>query len=57
MKNNSLKNARIGVVTNAGVVSLSGDVSTLLVSAQASWTARQITGVKAVKNDLVVVNN
>jgi len=57
MKNNSLKNAKIGVVTNAGVVSLSGDVSTLLVSAQASWTAWQIAGVKSVKNDLIVKNN
>lgn len=57
LKNNSLKNAQIKIVTNAGVVSLSGDVSTLLVSAQASWTAWQITGVRAVKNDLVVVNN
>jgi hyperosmotically inducible periplasmic protein len=57
LKNNNLKNAQIKVVTNAGVVSLSGDVSTLLVSAQASWTAWQIAGVKSVKNDLIVVNN
>jgi len=57
MKNNNLKNAKIGIVTNAGVVSLTGDVSTLLVSAQASWTAWQIDGVKSVKNDLVILNN
>lgn len=57
MKNNSLKNAKIGVVTNAGVVSLTGDVSNLLVSAQASWTAWQVAGVKSVKNDLVIKDN
>jgi len=57
MKNNNLKNAKIGVVTNAGVVSLTGDVSNLLVSAQASWTAWQVAGVKSVKNDLVLKDN
>jgi len=56
MKNNSLKNAKIVVVTSAGVVCLSGEVINLLASAQASWTAWQIAGVKSVKNDLVIVN-
>jgi osmotically-inducible protein OsmY len=56
MKNNSLKHAKIVVVTSAGVVCLSGEVINLLASAQASWTAWQIAGVKSVKNDLVIVN-
>lgn len=54
MDDASLKNASIGVVTNAGVVSLTGTVSDLLVSAQASWTTWQVKGVKSVKNDLIV---
>jgi len=39
---------------NAGVVSLSGEVANLMTSAQASWTAWQVPGVKSVKNDLTV---
>jgi len=54
MKNNRLKDANITVVTNAGVVSLSGEVPDIVVSAQASWTAWQIQGVKSVKNDLLL---
>lgn len=54
MKDSRLKNASIGVVTNAGVVSLTGTVSDLLVSAQASWTTWQVKGVKSVRNDLLV---
>jgi hyperosmotically inducible periplasmic protein len=54
MKNNRLKDANIGVVTNAGVVSLSGEVPDIVVSAQASWTAWQVHGVKSVKNDLTL---
>lgn len=54
MNDSRLKNASIGVVTNAGVVSLTGTVSDLLVSAQASWTTWQVKGVKSVKNDLIV---
>jgi hyperosmotically inducible periplasmic protein len=50
----SLKNAGIHAQTNAGVVSLSGEVSNLMTSAQASWTAWQVPGVKSVKNDLTV---
>jgi hyperosmotically inducible periplasmic protein len=57
MKHSSLKHVKIGVVTNAGVVSLTGEVNSLLVSAQASWTAWQIAGVKSVKNDLIIVND
>jgi hyperosmotically inducible protein len=49
-----LKNAGIHAQTNAGVVSLSGEVSNLMTSAQASWTAWQVPGVKSVKNDLTV---
>jgi osmotically-inducible protein OsmY len=36
------------------VVSLSGEVPDLMTSAQASWTAWQVPGVKSVKNDLTV---
>ena len=49
-----LKMAGIKVQTNAGVVSLSGEVADLPISAHASWSARQVPGVKAVKNDLMV---
>ncbi|RPH82168.1 MAG: BON domain-containing protein, partial [Nitrospiraceae bacterium] len=40
--------------TFAGVVSLSGEVLNLMTSAQASWTAWQVPGVKSVKNDLTM---
>lgn len=50
----SLKSADIGVATNAGIVSLTGNVLSIRISAQASWTAWQIRGVRSVKNDLVV---
>lgn len=49
-----LKTAGIKAQTNAGVVSLSGEVADLATSAQASWSAWQVPGVKAVKNDLSV---
>ena len=53
-KDSSLKDAGIHAQTSAGVVSLSGEVSSLMTSAQASWTAWQGPGVKSVKNDLTV---
>jgi hyperosmotically inducible periplasmic protein len=53
-KDSSLKDAGIHAQTNAGVVSLSGEVSSLMTSAQASWTVWQVPGVKSVKNDLTV---
>jgi hyperosmotically inducible protein len=53
-KDHSLYSAGIHAETNAGVVSLSGEVSSLLISAQASWTVWQVPGVKSVKNDLTV---
>jgi hyperosmotically inducible protein len=53
-KDSSLKQAGIHAQTNAGVVSLSGEVQDLMTSAQASWTAWQVPGVKSVKNDLTV---
>jgi hyperosmotically inducible periplasmic protein len=53
-KDTYLKDAGIHAQTNAGVVSLSGEVSSLMASAQASWTAWQVPGVKSVKNDLTV---
>jgi hyperosmotically inducible periplasmic protein len=53
-KDSYLKNAGIHAQTNAGVVSLSGEVSNLMTSANASWTAWQVPGVKSVKNDLTV---
>ena len=53
-KDASLKKAGIRVQTNAGIVSLSGEVLDLMTSAQASWTAWQVSGVKSVKNDLTV---
>jgi hyperosmotically inducible protein len=53
-KDSYLKSAGIHAQTNAGMVSLSGEVSNLMTSAQASWTAWQVPGVKSVKNDLAV---
>ena len=53
-QDHSLHRAGIHAQTNAGVVSLSGEVSSLLISAQASSTVWQIPGVKSVKNDLTV---
>ena len=54
MKDSRLKNADINVQTNAGVVSLTGEVPDITTSAQASWMTRQVPGVKSVKNDLTV---
>ena len=48
------KNAGISAQTNAGVVSLTGEVKDIMTSANASWTAWQVPGVKSVKNDLTV---
>ena len=53
-KDSHLKNADIAVQTNAGVVSLTGEVKDIMTSANASWTAWFVTGVKSVKNDLTV---
>ena len=53
-KDTQLKTAGIKAQTNAGVVSLSGEVPDLTTSAQASWSAWQVPGVKSVKNDLTV---
>jgi hyperosmotically inducible protein len=53
-KDSSLKNAGISAQTNAGVVSLTGEVKDIMTSANASWTAWQVPGVKSVKNDLTV---
>jgi hyperosmotically inducible periplasmic protein len=53
-KDTHLKKANIAVQTNAGVVSLTGEVRDLMTSGNASWTARQVAGVKSVKNDLTV---
>jgi hyperosmotically inducible protein len=53
-KDAQLKKAGIRAKTNAGVVSLTGEVQDLTTSAQASWTAWQVPGVKSVKNDLTV---
>jgi osmotically-inducible protein OsmY len=40
--------------TNAGIVSLTREVSDIMTSANASWTAWQVPGVKSVKNDITV---
>lgn len=53
-KDAHLRQAGIRAQTNAGVVSLSGEVQDLTTSAQASSLVWQIPGVKAVKNDLTV---
>ena len=48
------KKAGIHAQTNAGVVSLSGEVQDFMTSVHASWIAWQVPGVKSVKNDLTV---
>jgi hyperosmotically inducible protein len=53
-KDAHLKQADIAVQTNAGVVSLTGEVKDIMTSANASWTAWFVPGVKSVKNDLTV---
>jgi hyperosmotically inducible protein len=53
-KDANLKKAGIRAKTNAGVVSLTGEVADLMTSAQASSIAWQVSGVKSVKNDLTV---
>jgi hyperosmotically inducible periplasmic protein len=53
-KDPDLKKAGVRAQTNAGVVSLSGEVQDLMTSAQASSTVWQVPGVKSVKNDLTV---
>lgn len=55
LNDSRLESAGIAIVTNAGVVSLTGDVPDIVVSAQASWTAWQVRGVKSVRNDLKIV--
>ena len=53
-KDSHLKKADIAVQTNAGVVSLTGEVPDIVTSANASWTAWFVPGVKSVKNDLTL---
>jgi hyperosmotically inducible protein len=53
-KEPALKSADISIQTHAGVVSLTGEVPDLTTSAQASWTAWIVPGVKSVNNDLMV---
>jgi hyperosmotically inducible periplasmic protein len=53
-KDAKLKKADIDVKTNAGVVSLTGEVPDISSSAKASWTAWKVVGVKSVKNDLTI---
>ena len=53
-KDSHLKKADIAVQTNAGVVSLTGEVKDITTSANASWTVWFVPGVKSVKNDLMV---
>jgi hyperosmotically inducible periplasmic protein len=49
-----LKSAGIKTQTNAGVVSLIGEVPDMATSAHASWAAWRVPGVRSVKNDLTV---
>jgi hyperosmotically inducible protein len=51
-KDSRLDKAGIGIQTNAGVVSLTGEVPDIITSAHASATAWKVPGVKSVKNDL-----
>lgn len=53
-KDSVLKKTAIAVQTNAVIVSLTGEVSNIMTSANASWIAWQVPGVQSVKNDLTV---
>lgn len=53
-KDKALRKASLGVLTNAGVVTLTGEVPDLMTSADASWEAWKVSGVKSVKNDLTL---
>ena len=53
-KDAHLKRSDIAVQTDAGVVSLTGEVEDILTSADASWTAWLVPGVKSVNNDITV---
>ena len=53
-KDSRLSKGSIDVKTNAGVVSLTGEVPDITSSAKASWTAWKVVGVKFVKNDLSI---
>jgi len=45
---------KLDVRTDGGVVTLSGEVSSIMVAAKASEQARMVSGVKSVKNELTV---
>jgi hyperosmotically inducible protein len=45
---------KVDVRTDAGVVTLTGEVPNIVASAKASEMARNVTGVKSVKNELTV---
>jgi hyperosmotically inducible protein len=53
-KDSDLMKVDIYTQTFAGVVSLNGQVQDFLISAQASWTAWQVPGVKSVQNYITV---
>lgn len=53
-KDRALRKASLGVLTNAGVVTLTGEVPDFMTSAKASWEAWKVSGVKSVKNDLTL---
>lgn len=52
-----LKNAKIDAKVNAGVVTLTGEVKSIGTSARASEVARNIPGVRSVKNDLTYASS
>jgi len=47
-----LKNAKIDAQVDAGVVTLTGDAPSITASARASELAREVPGVRSVKNEL-----
>jgi len=53
-KDTQLMNADIGVQTNAGVVSLTGEMRGIMTSPQSFGTALQDTRVQSVKSNLTL---
>ena len=51
-KDPELKQAKVSVRVDAGVVTLTGEVPSVQMSARASEAARSVTGVRSVQNDL-----
>ena len=51
-KDPQLKKSRISARVDSGIVTLTGEVKSIMISSRASEVASDVPGVKAVRNDL-----